>query len=117
MSDKTIDYAKKITALCVDSNCPACKSLLLFKGKWNIDVLFVLIQSKTIRFGQLNKAIPNITSTMLAATLRDLEKLGVVKRVQYNEIPLRVEYSLTESGLDLLPGFYELALWGDKHMA
>ncbi|WPK69211.1 hypothetical protein EUCA11A_33990 [Eubacterium callanderi] len=109
-------YVEKLTKLCTSPDCPACKSLLLFKGKWNIEVLFVLLQQTTMRFGDFKKAIPNITNTMLTATLRDLEMLGVVKRTQYNEIPPRVEYSLTESGMALLPGFYEIALWGDQYM-
>jgi len=52
---------------------------------------------------------------MLTATLRELETDGLVNRVQYNEIPPHVEYSLTEKGNDLLPIFYEIAKWGVKH--
>ncbi|MEG1061993.1 MAG: helix-turn-helix domain-containing protein [Oscillospiraceae bacterium] len=109
-------YAEKLIQLCISPTCPACRSLLLFKGKWNIEVLFVMLQRPTMRFGDFRKAIPNITNTMLTSTLRDLEQLGVISRTQYNEIPPRVEYSLTESGRALLPGFYEIALWGDKYM-
>ncbi|MBV1684117.1 helix-turn-helix transcriptional regulator [Eubacterium callanderi] len=110
-------YVKKLTELCTSPDCPACRSVLLFKGKWNIEVLFVLLQHSTMRFGDFKKAIPNITNTMLTTTLRELEKLGVIKRTQYNEIPPRVEYALTESGWALLPGFYQIALWGSKYMA
>lgn len=109
-------YAEKLIKLCVAPTCPACRSLLLFKGKWNIEVLFVMLQHPTMRFGDFRKAIPAITNTMLTSTLRELERLGVISRMQYNEIPPKVEYSLTESGMALLPGFYEIALWGDKYM-
>ena len=64
----------------------------------------------------MKKAIPKITNTMLTSTLRDLERLGVVAREQFNEIPPHVEYSLTESGEALLPIFYEIAKWGDKYL-
>ncbi|MEG1931251.1 MAG: helix-turn-helix domain-containing protein, partial [Anaerovorax sp.] len=88
-------YAEKLIELCTSPACPACRSLRLFKGKWNIEVLFDMLQNPTMRFGDLKKAIPSITNTMLTATLRDLEQLGVISRTQYNEIPPRVEYSLT----------------------
>ncbi|MEG0292617.1 MAG: helix-turn-helix domain-containing protein [Erysipelotrichaceae bacterium] len=117
MDEKKFDtYTKKLLQLCTSPECPACRSLLLFKGKWNIEVLFAILQNSTMRFGDFRKAIPNITNTMLTSTLRDLEHLGVISRTQYNEIPPRVEYSLTESGKALLPGFYEIALWGNKYM-
>lgn len=109
-------YVKKLTELCAVQGSPASRSLLLFKGKWNIRVLFVLCQQPVMRFGDFRKVIPGITNTMLTTTLRDLESWGVVKRKQYNVIPPKVEYSLTESGMALIPVFYEIALWGDQYM-
>jgi len=54
---------------------------------------------------------------MLTSTLRDLKKLGIVAREQFNEIPPHVEYSLTDSGKDLLPIFYEIAKWSEAHLS
>ena len=54
---------------------------------------------------------------MLTTTLRELERLGIVRREQFNEIPPRVEYSLTEKGRALLPVFFELAKWSEAYPA
>lgn len=53
---------------------------------------------------------------MLTSTLRDLERLEIIHREQFNEIPPRVEYSITEKGRALLPVFFELAKWSDKYL-
>ena len=66
---------------------------------------------------ELKKAVPRITNTMLTTVLRDLERLGIVGREQFNEIPPHVEYALTEKGRALLPVFFELAKWGDAYLA
>ncbi|MCO7125235.1 helix-turn-helix transcriptional regulator [Sporolactobacillus shoreicorticis] len=99
-----------------DSNCPVFKSLELLQGKWTLKVIFFLLKNECMRFGELKKAIPQITNTMLTATLRELEQSNIVKRVQYNEIPPHVEYSLTEQGKALLSVFYELGCWGKDYL-
>ena len=53
---------------------------------------------------------------MLTNALKELEGDGLVHRAQYNEIPPRVEYSLTEKGKDLLPVFYAISQWGMKYI-
>ena len=62
------------------------------------------------------KAYPHITNTMLTNTLRDLERLEIIHREQFNEIPPHVEYSLTEKGKELLPVFFEISKWGQKNL-
>ena len=52
----------------------------------------------------------------IGTALKELEKDELVRRVQYNEMPLRVEYSLTEKGQDLLPVFYAISQWGMKYI-
>ena len=98
-------------------NCPTRKALELLNGKWRTHVLLELCRCSPLRFGELKKAIPSITNTMLTSTLRDLEEFGVIAREQFNEIPPRVEYSLTERGEELLPIFYEIAVWGHKYLS
>ncbi|MGN0814162.1 MAG: winged helix-turn-helix transcriptional regulator [Candidatus Coproplasma sp.] len=98
-----------------NENCPVTRLLNLFSGKWHTRVIFELTKVETARFGQLKKSIGSITNTMLSNTLNDLEKNGIISRRQFNEIPLHVEYSLTESGKDLYRIFYEMALWGSRH--
>lgn len=96
-------------------NCPIRKTLGMLSGKWRTHVIYALFKKEKMRFGELKKEIPDITNTMLTATLRDLEEKEIVQRIQYNEIPPRVEYSLTQKGKDLFPVFYEIAKWSEKY--
>jgi len=97
-------------------NCLIRKALRLLNGKWRTYVLYELCRKPFMRFGEIKKAIPDITNTMLTSTLRDLEELGIINRQQFNEIPPHVEYSLTKSGTALLPIFYEIAKWSEEHL-
>lgn len=92
-------------------NCPVTPLLEMLQGRWK----FQIIQSP-IRFGELKKALGGITNTMLTSSLRELERDGLVDRVQFNEIPPHVEYSLSKKGKDLLPVFYEMTKWGFKYL-
>ena len=68
------------------------------------------------RYGELRRLVFGITNTMLAGSLRELEADGLVARVQYQEMPVRVEYSLTEKGRTLIPILMELRDWGDANL-
>ena len=80
-------------------------------GKWKTVVLWYL-RNDTLRFGELKKQIPDITEKMLSIQLKKLEEDGLVKRDVYAEVPLRVEYSLTEFGKTLAPVVEAIAKWG-----
>ncbi len=80
-------------------------------GKWKTIVLWYL-REKTLRFGELKKQIPDITEKMLSLQLKKLEEDGLVQRVVFAEVPLRVEYSLTEFGQTLKPVVDAIAKWG-----
>ncbi len=80
-------------------------------GKWKTVVLWYL-RNKTMRFGELKKQIPDITEKMLSIQLKKLEDDGLVKREVFAEVPLRVEYSLTEFGKTLSPVVESIARWG-----
>lgn len=110
------EYLSRIMTEPVSDNCPMRRTLELLSGKWRTHIIYALCMRPTCRFGELKKAVPGITNTMLSGTLRDLEELGIVNREQFNEIPPRVEYSLTEKGKALLPVFTELAKWGESHL-
>ena len=92
------------------------KTVEKIQGKWKIRILFELSRADSFRYNELKRYIPSITNTMLTSTLRELEADGLVLRRQYNEIPPRVEYSLTERGRGILPIFYELFKWALKDM-
>lgn len=67
----------------------------------------------TMRYGQICQSVLGITNTMLAKSLTQMEEDGLINRVQYNEMPLRVEYSLTKKANSLLPTLLELKAWGE----
>ncbi|WP_125607352.1 winged helix-turn-helix transcriptional regulator [Lapidilactobacillus bayanensis] len=116
MEKTETEFLQRIIASPADEKCPIRKSLDLFSSKWRTWVLFELCKQPTYRFGELRKAIPPITNTMLTKTLRELEAIGIIQRKQFNEMPLRVEYSLTESGHALTPVFFEIAKWADQYL-
>lgn len=66
-----------------------------------------------MRYGQICQSVLGITNTMLAKSLTQMEEDGLINRVQYNEMPLRVEYSLTKKANSLLPTLLELKAWGE----
>ena len=80
-------------------------------GKWKTIVLWYL-RDTTLRFGELKKQIPDITEKMLSLQLKKLEEDGLVKREVFAEVPLRVEYSLTDFGKTLKPVVESIAKWG-----
>ena len=111
------EYLQKVLTTEVSDTCPMRRTLELLSGKWRTHIIYALCKKPACRFGELKKAVPRITNTMLSATLRELEQVGIVYREQFNEIPPHVEYSLTEKGKALLPVFTELAKWGEQYIA
>ena len=112
------EYTREVKTciLTAAGNCPVTCLLLMLQGKWKFQILYELCIADTMRFGALRKNIAGITNTMLAASLRELERDGLVSRMQFNEIPPHVEYSLTEKGHALLPVFYEMTKWGFQYI-
>ena len=70
----------------------------------------------TMRYGQIYQSVLGITNTMLAKSLTQMAEDGLINRVQYNEMPLRVEYSLTKKANSFLPILLELKAWGEKNL-
>ena len=94
-------------------SCPVATTINLLSGKWELNIIYQLFVHDTLRFGQLRKLLPGITNTMLTKVLQKFISAGIVSRMQYNEIPPHVEYSLTEKGRQLNIAFFELAKWAE----
>lgn len=92
-------------------DCPMRYAWLAIQGKWKLPVIYVLCENGTLRYNELKKAL-GITNVMLSNTLKEMEEEGLVLRTQYNEIPPRVEYSLTELSDLLVPILAEFSHWG-----
>lgn len=97
--------------------CPIRYALEIVGGKWKLAIICALADQSPTRYGEIRRKVAGITNMMLSQSLKDLEAFGVVRRRQYNEIPPRVEYTLSEKGLSLLPALKHLARWGEDHMA
>lgn len=97
-------------------NCPIRNILSRISDKWSMLVIFTLNQSTSARFSALRKSIPDISQKMLTVTLRTLEEDGYVRRKVYAEVPPRVEYSLTERAISLLPHINNLIAWAQENM-
>lgn len=98
---------------CQIKDDPIGNALRAIEGKWKIPVMYVLCKQKSMRYSELRKAL-DITNMMLTSTLKELEADGLVSRVQYNEVPPRVEYSATKNGKRLMPALKEIRMWGES---
>lgn len=96
--------------------CQFEKALEILVGKWKPLILLRLFNNGTMRFGELRKAIPDINKKMLAQQLKELEHHDIVHREVYNEVPPKVEYSITAYGKGISPVLQVLNDWGVAHM-
>lgn len=102
----------KATGICpCDTTCPIGDALSMIGGKWKLRLICTMYTDGTQRYNSLKKKTKGITNAMLSSTLKELEEDGLVTRKQYEEMPVRVEYSLTEKGRSLWPIIHRLGHW------
>ena len=91
-------------------------TLKLIKGKYKMQVLYALMEFGVVRFGEMKRYIGDeLSFFMLNRTLKELEADNLIKRKEYEQLPPKVEYSLTERGKSLIPLLDGLCQWGDEH--
>ncbi|WP_018637218.1 winged helix-turn-helix transcriptional regulator [Parafrankia elaeagni] len=95
-------------------DCPTRTVLDHVTSRWGILVLLTLA-GRTLRWGELRRAVEGVSEKMLAQTLRTLEKDGLVHRAAFPVIPPHVEYSLTGLGGDLVTHLSPLVAWIARH--
>ncbi|MCB1592500.1 MAG: helix-turn-helix transcriptional regulator [Alphaproteobacteria bacterium] len=110
---KVFSYSEKNDP--TPEDCPVLTALKIIGGKWKIPVLYIL-RNGTLRFNELQKALPGVTQKMLTQQLRELEKDGLVNRKVYAEVPPRVEYSITPLAQKLEPILCSLCEWGMDYL-
>ena len=96
--------------------CPLRHMLDLFGGKWKLPIVCILSSGAPTRYSTIRRKLGDITNVMLAQSLKDLEAAGIIHREQYNEVPPRVEYTLTEEGRSVVPVLLHNAGWAAAHM-
>ncbi len=101
-------YKKKLDE---DIRCPLEYGLAIFGGKWKSRIICVLSAKDTLRYSELRNEMKNITDAVLASTLKELIADQIVCRRSYDEIPPRVEYSLTDKGKSVVPILQSICQW------
>lgn len=94
--------------------CPVETTLMLISDRWKVLIIPDLLEG-TKRFGELRKSVGGVSQKVLTANLRSMEENGLLTRTVYAEVPPRVEYTLTETGLSLKPVLDALSLWGTEY--
>jgi DNA-binding HxlR family transcriptional regulator len=96
-------------------SCGLEAALAVIGGKWKPLVLYNLAQN-THRYGELRRAIGGVTDKVLIQQLKELERDEIIARIDFQEIPPKVEYSLTPFGQSLATALGALCVWGTEHM-
>ncbi len=116
MNERNYKMRKKEQLNSIIEICPVRNVVARFGNKWALLVILVLSENEPIRYNELGRKIPDISSRILANTLRTLEADGLVNRQYFQEVPPRVEYSLTETGRSLVPIINQLTKWAQTNM-
>ena len=98
------------------TQCPVIYALDIVGQKWKLPIMWYLLEAEPARYNELKRRIKGITNMMLTKSLKELEEHNLIVRTQYETIPPKVEYSLTERGKKLLPALNELNKWGKEQL-
>ena len=98
----------------VAGDCPVRDVLDQVSGKWS-SLLMMALGVRPHRFGELKRAVPDISQRMLTQSLRDLQRNGLISRHVFATVPPSVEYRLTPLGESLIPPFMGLAAWANAN--
>ena len=97
------------------------RTMKMIQGRWKLPILFRLYDDPSMRTSQLRRDLPGISQKMLTQHLRELEADRLIERIDFGEVPLRVEYQLSEMGRNLLPVLVAMRNFSrnfsDKHSA
>jgi DNA-binding HxlR family transcriptional regulator len=99
-----------------ETKCPLIYALEIIGQKWKLPIMWYLFDNDFTRYNELKRKVKGITNMMLTKSLKELEEHNLIVRIQYETIPPKVEYSLTERGKKLLPALNELSKWGEEQL-
>lgn len=115
--DNTIAYNVELPCDNIyESKCPIIYALDIVGQKWKLPIMWHLFEKDVTRYNELKRSVTGITNMMLTKSLQELESHKLIIRTQYNTVPPKVEYSLTERGKELLPALNALYSWGEKQI-
>ncbi|TDS13209.1 winged helix-turn-helix transcriptional regulator [Sphingobacterium paludis] len=99
-----------------ESKCTIQQILDVIGGKWSMSIIYALVPGK-LRFKELERLIPGISTRMLVKELKNMEANKILTRTVFATVPPTVEYALTEKGVKLRPILDEMAKWGEEYVA
>ncbi len=99
------------------SMCPIRQMVSQFAGKWAMLTLHAVRERQPVRFSELGRLIPDVSTKMLSSTLRSLEADDLITRTVYPEVPPRVDYRLTPRGESLMPLLDNLTAWAEANLS
>ena len=98
-----------------ENTCPMGYTMNKIAGKWKLVILWHIYYQEIIRYGELKKEVGGITHKMLSNQLKELVKDNIIHKEVYQQIPPKVEYSLTDHGKTLIPIMKMLVEWGKEN--
>ena len=116
MLDEMLDEIELYVRARVDSGA-GLPAIEIIGSKWLMRIMFHLCRRSPRRFGELKRRVRGISNAALSASLRTLQVYGLITRTEYDELPLRVEYSITEAGLELMKLDYTIVQWEKQYCA
>lgn len=99
-----------------ETKCPLIYALDIIGQKWKLPIMWYLFENDFTRYNELKRKVEGITNMMLTKSLKELVEHNLIIRIQYETIPPKVEYALTERGKSLLPALKELSEWGEEQL-
>lgn len=90
-------------------------TISLISGKYKMIILYILYKLKSVRYNELKRIIGDIYHKTLSSALKELEKDDLIIRKDYNQIPRKVEYSLSKNGKSLIPILKSMSKWGENN--
>ena len=112
--DELATHQQKLGTL--QEECPVRAALDVVRGRWKPSILYEL-KDRPRRYSELQRALPRTSPQALTTQLKQLEADGLVERNVYAEVPVRVEYSLSEFGATLSDVMDRLEVWGMSYLA
>ena len=97
--------------------CPMFYTMSVIEGKWKWAILWKIYEAEIIRYNKLRGELPPIAHRTLSKQLKELEASNLIHRDQYNEVPPKVEYSLTDGGKTLIPILNLMFQWGEMQLS
>ncbi len=99
-----------------EATCPLKLAMEIAGGKWKSSIVCLLSDGTPRRFSEIRRVMPVVTNTMLSQSLKELESGHIIERIQYNEMPVRVEYRITQDGKELQEALDRLNRWSRAYM-